>query len=294
MALASFTRINPVVSVHSPTSKTADDTETTPLVGVPLPAITPFDTKHGAPPSTILLLSWGDAAPKHIEKYTALYTSLCPNATIVLVRGGMADFFYRSNATLRRLVTPAVEAVKEPAEEGRLLVHVMSNAGSKQWCTVNEVYGELSGGKTLGTCVTVVDSAPGRSRFWQTWAALSASLPKAFLPRMLLGCVFGMILCTMHLWKVLGVQRDVMEVVRDGMNEAKGMGKEATRRRCYIYSEDDPIIAWEDVEDHAKEAEGKGWEVQRVKIQGGTHVGHLKRDPVKYREAIEKTWFGLW
>jgi pimeloyl-ACP methyl ester carboxylesterase len=74
------------------------------------------------------------------------------------------------------------------------------------------------------------------------------------------------------------------------MNEPAGTVKGA--RRCYIYSEEDDVIGWEDVEEHAREAQRNGWDVEFVKFRGSTHVGHFQKDPEKYRETIEKAWVG--
>jgi hypothetical protein len=235
-----------------------------------------------------LFLSWGDANLRHIEKYINLYTELYPAATIIIVKSGMADFFYRTQQTLRRLLEPVVKMLRESGEDS-LLVHIMSNGGSKQWCEINKLYSEATG-RTLSNAVTILDSAPGRSRFKQTFATLSRSLPRAFLPRMTLGFVFGVFLCIMHVGKYVLPWPDLLEVIRSRMNDPAGIVKGV--RRCYIYSEQDDIIGWQDVEDHAREAEQKGWAVELVKFQGSTHVGHFKHNPARYRETIEKTWFG--
>lgn len=91
-------------------------------------------------------------------------------------------------------------------------------------------------------------------------------------------------------WKTHLPGRDILEVVREQLNESTATVKGT--RRTYIYSEEDDVIGWEDVEDHARDAERKGWAVELVKFQTSTHVGHLKQDPERYREVILKTWFG--
>lgn len=278
MALSDFSRVNEVVLVRSPTSDRSPSAE-----GV----LSSRFSKTPAP-EIILLLSWGDAAAHHIEKYTSMYTHLYPGAKIILVRGGVADFLYRPEWTQRRLVEPAVKMLSESAGDS-LLVHVMSNAGSKQWSTINKLYLE-STGRTLSNAVTIIDSAPGRWRFDQTWAALSRSLPRAFLPRMVLGFIFGIILGTIHLGGYILPGPDVLEAVRQQMNDPATPRKGT--RRCYIYSEEDDIIGQEDVEEHAKDARRKGWAVELVKFQGSTHVGHFKQNPEKYIETIKRTWVG--
>lgn len=280
MALQSFSRLNEIASVHSPTSNGSAFVKGS-ISSRPSQALT-------AAPQAILFLSWSDADPRYIEKYTRLYMELFPEAKLILVRSGMADFFYRSEQTQRKLTEPAVKLLRETTDD-TLLVHVMSNAGSKQWGTINKSYYQ-STGRTLSNAVTIIDSAPGRSRFKQTWAALSGSLPRAYLLRMILSFIFGIVLCMMHLGKHMLPGRDILEVVREQLNESTATVKGT--RRTYIYSEEDDVIGWEDVEDHARDAERKGWAVELVKFQTSTHVGHLKQDPERYREVILKTWFG--
>lgn len=281
MALSSFSRLNEIVSVRSPAS------DTPPSVEGLLPSR--FNKSlTAAAPQTILLLSWGDASARYIEKYTSLYTELFPGAEMILVRSGMVDFFFRSEETQQKLVEPAVKILRESAED-TLLVHVMSNAGSKQWCTINKSYYQ-STGRALSNAVTIVDSAPGRSRFKQAWAALSRSLPRAFLPRMALGFISSIALSIMFLAKHILSGPDILEVVREQMNDPTATKKGA--RRFYIYSEEDDLIGSEDVEEHAMDAEQKGWVVELVKFQGSIHVGHLKQNPERYRETIKKAWLG--
>ncbi|KFY47169.1 hypothetical protein V494_00122 [Pseudogymnoascus sp. VKM F-4513 (FW-928)] len=281
MALSHFYTINKVVSVRSPASDGSPSAD-----GL----LSSRSTKAtvGATPETILFLSWGDANARHIEKYTDMYAKLYPGAKIILVRGGVADFLYRSERTQRNLVDSVVKMLSGSADD-TLLVHVMSNAGSKQWSTINKLYFQ-STGRALSNAVTIIDSAPGCWRSKQTWTALSRSLPRAYLPRLVLGFIFGIILGVMHLGTYLLPGPNLLEVVRDQMNDPAGTVKGA--RRCYIYSEEDDIIGKEDVEEHARDAQRKGWEVELVKFQGSTHVGHFKHDPEKYIKAIEKTWFG--
>jgi hypothetical protein len=282
MVLSDFSRVNEVVLVRSPSADGPPSAEE-------LLSWRPSKALVGTAPETILFFSWGDANTRHIEKYTSMYTKLFPGAKIILVRGGAADFLYRSERTQHKLAEPAVKMLSESADD-TLLVHVMSNAGSKQWSTVNKLHSQ-STGRALGNAVTIIDSAPGRVRFKQTWTALSRTLPRAYLPRVALGFIFGIILCIIHLGTYILPGPDVLDAVREQMNDPAATVKGA--RRCYIYSEEDDIIGNEDVEEHASDAQRKGWAVELVKFHGSTHVGHFKQNPERYLETIEKTWFGI-
>lgn len=108
---------------------------------------------------------------------------------------------------------------------------------------------------------------------------------------MALSFVFGMILCVIQLKDFVTPGLDILDTVREQMNNIKGTVK-GSRRRCYIYSDADDIIGTGDVEEHAKEAESKGWTVELVQFKGSTHVGHYKQNPERYLDAIRRTWFG--
>jgi hypothetical protein len=107
---------------------------------------------------------------------------------------------------------------------------------------------------------------------------------------MALSFVFGTILCVIQLKDFVTPGLDILDTVREQMNSSKGTVKGS--RRCYIYSDADDIIGTEDVEEHAKDAQQKGWAVELVKFQGSTHVGHYKQNPETYLAAIRRTWFG--
>ncbi|KAJ5523328.1 hypothetical protein N7513_012872 [Penicillium frequentans] len=276
MALPSFSRVNTIVSIQDPATNVAPSAE----------GLRSTKALPGASPQTILFLSWGDAKSRYIEKYTSLYSELYPEAKIIIVETGMADFFWRPESTQRKLIEPVVKILGE-LDDDTLLVHVMSNAGSTRWAKINKMYLQ-STGRTLSSAVTILDSAPGRAHFKQTWASLLQSLPRALLPRVALGFIFGTVLCIMHLGMLVLPGPDVYDSMRAQMNDTAASVKGTPR--CYIYSEEDGIIGWEDVEEHAKDAQRKGWSVEQVKFQGSTHVGHLKQDPEIYRQAIVRTW----
>ncbi|KAJ5986313.1 hypothetical protein N7451_010678 [Penicillium sp. IBT 35674x] len=278
MALPPLSRVNKIVSIQDPANDVAPLAE----------GLRPSKALPGASPQTILFLSWGDAKYRYIEKYTSLYSELYPEAKIIIIETGMADFFWRPESAQCKLIEPVVKILGE-LDDDTLLVHVMSNAGSTRWAKINKQYLQ-STGRTLSSAVTILDSAPGRAHFKQTWASLVQSLPRTLLPRMVLGFVFGTVLCIMHLGMLVLPGPDVYDSMRAQMNDTAAAVKGT--RRCYIYSEKDEIIGWEDVEEHAKDAQRKGWSVEQVKFQGSTHVGHLKQDPAMYRQAIVRTWLG--
>ncbi|KAM3510948.1 hypothetical protein MY11210_005414 [Beauveria gryllotalpidicola] len=280
MAPPSFVRINEIVSVQRPNQ--TNDTSSSD--GISASQIS-RDRKTGSP-GIILFLSWAGANDRHIERYTKLYNEIYPSSNIVLVESDMVAFFCRSVQMQQKLVEPVVKMLREAAND-TLYVHVMSNAGAQQWVTINKMLFH-SEGRSLSELSTIIDSAPGRSGLKQTWEAISPALPRAVLPRTILGFVLGIVLRVLYITKILWPGFDPLETIRKQLNEH--VPAAAGPRRCYIYSETDLLVEGDDVVDHAKEAKQKGWSVELVRFEGSPHVGHLKQDPEKYREAIERTW----
>ncbi|KAM0745195.1 hypothetical protein ACQRIT_000579 [Beauveria bassiana] len=282
MAPPYFVRINEIVSVQHPNGKN----DTTSSDGIS-ESQTSRDPKT-ASPGMILFLSWANANDRHIERYTKLYNEIYPDSSIVLVESDMVAFFCRSVQTQQKLVEPVVKMLREAADD-TLHVHIMSNAGAKQWVAINEMLFQ-SEGRSLSELSTIIDSAPGRSGVKKTWEAISPALPRAVLPKTILSFVLGIALRVLYSTKFFGPGFDPLETIRKQLNEHVPVV--AGPRRCYIYSETDLLVGEDDVVDHAEEATQKGWSVELVRFEGSPHVGHLKQDPKRYREAIERTWLG--
>jgi hypothetical protein len=68
--------------------------------------------------------------------------------------------------------------------------------------------------------------------------------------------------------------------------------------RLYIYSKIDELIPYKDVEEHARQAKeelgirggGEGGEVRLEKFENTSHVGHMRGDPERYWNSIQKVW----
>jgi hypothetical protein len=274
MALDSFTRLNSIVSVYEPNTQY---TNSDAALGS---SFTP------TPPNTILILSWAGAAPRHIEKYVELYTVKFPAARIILTTSGIENFIYRSKEKQRRLVAPVVADLRDKPGD-QLLVHVMSDGGAKQWATINTAYFNTTG-HILTNKVTIIDSAPGRARYKKSLTTLIRILPRPLVLRIPLSITFAVILTSMFLTDLFPRHENVVDVMRRELNDSRLMSESA--RRCYIFSAEDDTISSQDIEDHARQAEAYGWSVTMVKFDGSQHVGHLRQDPVKYRQAIESAW----
>lgn len=164
-------------------------------------------------------------------------------------------------------------------------MHVFSNGGSLGFVDVCTLYRKATG-TILCVEAVVLDSAPGLPRLKEGWIAMSLSLPKgmAWYP----GAV--VILFMLALGWVQGFfgGKSIVEEMRGWLNDAEIVDRGA--KRLYVYSEEDRLVGWRDVESHAMEAEGKGVVVRRLRFEGTPHVQHVIREEERYWRAVVELW----
>ena len=83
--------------------------------------------------------------------------------------------------------------------------------------------------------------------------------------------------------------KDPIERIRFGMNDTKIMTNE--RERCYIYSDTDETVSWQDVEAHAEDAKRKSFALQMEKFKGSAHCGHIRSEGgTRYWNIVQNFW----
>ncbi|MCJ1396599.1 hypothetical protein MMC18_009500 [Xylographa bjoerkii] len=226
------------------------------------------------PPDVVLLLSWSGANIKHVAKYTLGYIDLYPGADIILVTSAFTDFILGSSASKKLQLKPVIQAYTSNPK-ARVLVHLFSNGGSHKLWTLAKLYKETEG-RLLPMNAIVLDSGPGRATFERTGEALAYELPNAWylrLPSMAL-----MYLFVFMFWAVLTVTgwTNIIDRVWQELNDPDLISIKATRE--YIYSKADKLVMWKDVENHADEAEAKGYQTKKETYENTGHVAHMKLD----------------
>jgi len=246
-------------------------------------------------PNTILLFGWMGGSPRNIAKYTAGYQLLYPSARIVLVTSSLPDLL-RTPAMMRQRAQASFPAIRSSenlqCQNGTgLLVHAFSNGGVMNLVAVSKYYRETQG-SPLPARALVLDSAAGGDRFvreWKRWIkTLSVGLPRSRYVRwpaqLLIVVALGVLL---GLRSLLGIENPAASARRGSNNDDLISSR---GRRCYLYSEDDELIGWRDVEEHAASAVGKGWEVETNKFKGSSHVEHARVNAEGYWAAVKRTW----
>ncbi|OCK87083.1 uncharacterized protein K441DRAFT_489475, partial [Cenococcum geophilum 1.58] len=250
-------------------------------------------------PNLIILCTWVNAAPRHIAKYTAAYSSLYPSAAQLLITTSLADMSYRRNPTQRSRLAPAVRTIAAtssstpspspslPNPNPRILLHIFSHGGAHTVCQLATAF-RAQTSRPLPIGVMILDSTPGHGTYKRSLDAIVLSMPKSALIRVLGTPLAHAYLSTVWLMdRLLGVE-NVVQRLRLGLSDKRLFAEEAPR--LYAYSKADRMVWWEDVEEHAKAAEDAEWEVERVRFEESPHAGHILEDGERYWGAVRRTW----
>lgn len=245
-----------------------------------------------SPPKLIILVTWMSAQPSHISKYILGYRTCYPSSRILVIQSSPFDLFYRRTSMQRRRVAPAISVVLSSYSATRhdpeIILHVFSNGGSHQTLNLLRAYSETSS-CPFPPHITIFDSCPGRATFTRSVLALSSALP-SFLPARLLLLLLIYLVVSVY-WVVFvpsGIP-DPIERVRRALSSRTVMPEET--KRCYIYSEADPMVGWHDVEAHARDAAEEGFVVQREKFEGSGHCAHIRvGGGMKYWAIVNTLW----
>ncbi len=253
-------------------------------------------------PTTVVLYSWGDAAPRVVVKYVDGYRQLFPHARIVLIFSPILKALYQTLEARTRTMVPVIKAVYPGAlgnpdstekSSERVVLHVMSNTGGINFAATMNAYSKHTGGQLLPHDLLVLDSTPGSTEFlpnvgaWSRAMAIGAArwFPWPFavtqaMAALFLGCLHG------FGWLIGATS--AAEFSTAAVNDPRL--SQTSAKRLYLYSKEDDIIHWEDIEKHAADARQKGWSVSAEVFEGTPHVGHMRSHPEQYWAAIAASW----
>jgi hypothetical protein len=263
-----------------------------PLVSVYRATDIPNTSTNTDQPRLIIIASWTDARDVHIAKYITKYQALYPTAQILLLKSTMSCMFRPSQiGPAMRIAASVVRASQTPVSSSvpssPLLVHIFSNGGSSSIANLYEQFAATAGSgqdKQLPPHVTIYDSCPGLFRMSRAVAFVSVSLPPLqqliATPLLYAFAAFWTLCMTINL-----LPNSLQEWYKSHNHD---VGNEAEVRRVYVYSEEDTLIAWKDVEAHATEAKRKGFEVRLERFERSAHVAHVRRDERRYWQIVRR------
>ncbi|KAK0705494.1 hypothetical protein B0H67DRAFT_649820 [Lasiosphaeris hirsuta] len=233
-------------------------------------------------PQLILLTSWMGARDAHIAKYLAPYRALALQ--------GRAGHPRSPNPPvhLPPLSPPSSSPSPSPSPSSsdtpQLLIHLFSNGGSTTLAHLRTL-------TPLPSHTLVYDSAPGQFTYTGSFAALTAGLSgwtrAAFAPLVHAFCAWYWLVHNVFARGAGGP----FAAVAAAHNEREGRAR-AEVRRAYVYSEEDKLVDWRDVERHAADAKSGGFVVRVEKFAGSAHVAHARRDEGRYWGVVRETWEG--
>ena len=171
-------------------------------------------------------------------------------------------------------------------------MHVFSNGGAAAAAHLLTAYRKATGAP-LRISSMIIDSAPGTLAVETAMTAFSYALPRMWIMRFFAKVFLYVIVMAALVRRAVLRQPDVLTWMRATINDTRLIcGPEPISdgklKRCYIYSDVDNLIDCKDVEDHAVDAEAKGFTVYREKFRGSSHVGHMRAEPERYWSIVKR------
>jgi hypothetical protein len=250
-------------------------------------------------PTTVIIFGWGDGTPKHVTKYSDGYHELYPSARIIVI---ISRTFQATNQPEERRIQammPVVDTVfpmptGSGNEKERVLVHAMSNTGAIFTASTVVAYQRRHGtDKPFPHQLLVLDSTPGSLEFRSQdsrWArAMAVGTAKIFpWPYVITYGLWYAFLWGVYLWQILtgsvssGVWADRI------VNDKSCVATDSSR--VYLYSKEDEIIGYKDLEENVAHAKTLGYSVDLEMFEGSSHVGHMRLHPEQYWNKISSSW----
>lgn len=261
---------------------------------------TTLDKRRANSPKLILLATWMDARDEHIIKYITRYQNLHPTACILVAKSFLGYYF--SPAAARRDMLPAAGVIRDILQIDNnnynykdtnnnntpdMLIHVFSNGGSCMLYHLYDLYAESYRRQLLPPHVTIFDSLPGRWNYSAGTGAVLVGLPSGLMRLLFLPFVHLLGIFWWIKFRVLRIPEEasVWALAHNDTSRVRETG------RAYVYSEADTFVHFSTVEEHADQAEGNGFVVERrEKFVNSSHVAHARSDPDRYWAFTKEVW----
>jgi hypothetical protein len=255
----------------------------------PTPSSSKASSLYSDCPSVVLLFSWTGAHSKHIEKYTIGYSKLFPESRIIIVTTALPDLITRSSSSKQARLAAVIDTVHSHPNLQSVLIHCFSDGGSNKAVEFAEAYHRRTGDR-LPCQALCLDSTPGHPRYFNYCAAFRKSLPPHPILRffgLFLGYFVLAIWWTFY-YTLIGVKNNVISRTRERLEDTQYW--DIGIPRCYLYSENDELIWWKDIEEHGMQASRRGTPVLLVKFQKSMHCAHVRENEGAYWDAVMDTW----
>lgn len=228
---------------------------------------------------------------KHITKYTEQYRRLHPDADILVLESTVGDLVYRSTHTQQQQLLPAREILlshisdsTKHTEQRQIILHAFSNGGAQS--AVQLVAGLPPAARLRAFSAIVLDSCPGTATYRRTVHAMSLSMPKSLLWKVLGPPILHFVLCLIFFSLFITGAEDVITRIRRQLNDQTLFDPEVPR--LYIYSRADQLVPYQDVKDHVQDAKQNGYSnTHELVFEASGHCAHAMTHKDRYWEAVE-------
>ncbi|KAJ5819250.1 hypothetical protein N7474_004841 [Penicillium riverlandense] len=247
-------------------------------------------------PALVILCTWlGGATPRRINKYVAQYRQMYPGACILLLTTTLPDLMFRSFSTLRNRLKPAGRAIRRVlalhGSRGTLL-HLFSHGGGNIAVQLAlSLKEEEDAGAAFFSSLRgiILDCCPGDDTLHRAIGAARMSVPQTAVAQVLERAFLSPTLTVVNRLQHAGVLRSVRDL-RALLLDASIFGTKP--RRLYIYSKEDVMVGWEDVQMHVEDARALGYSTQELVFEHGQHCGLVMEDPDRYWTTVQRFWLG--
>ncbi|KAK7426907.1 hypothetical protein QQZ08_006655 [Neonectria magnoliae] len=248
-------------------------------------------------PQAILIFGWGDGLPKHVAKYSEGYRELFPNSKQIVILGPISKAFFTDLQQRSDQMTPVPKAlgslVSSDGKTPTVLVHAMSDTGSINYASTLNAF-QQKHNAPLPHQLLVLDSTPGSPFLtWENlkrWSRAMTLGTAAYFPWpfVVTQAIWGLtLLLNICAGWLTGREPPAVFSIR-AIDDATFETKNA--RRLYLYSKEDDLIPWDDIESYRAQATEKGYKTDAEMFEGTSHVGHMRMFPDKYWGAIQDSW----
>lgn len=240
-----------------------------------------------------------DAQEAHLAKYTAKYQALYPDSHILLIRSFVYHFV---GSKFPGEIAPSVPVIRSilGEEDGaaaagsnqtpKMLIHVFSNGGSTALKYLYDLYPKTVRGQgSLPAHVTIFDSAPGRFQWSRSVTAFALSAARSNLFVRMFVTAMAHLMSALY-WVLTVPWRRGGFLERTWLAHNVKTKNQTEIRRTYIYSKEDKLVDYRDIEEHAAQALQQGYQVTLEEFKGTAHVAHARGDEARYWSIVRDTW----
>ncbi|KAJ5096640.1 hypothetical protein N7456_007361 [Penicillium angulare] len=271
--------------------------------------IAPDPDPDPSAPSLVTLCTWvGGATPRRINKYITKYRELYPNTAILLITTDFSNTALRPFTWIRASLKPARDVIRQitqtpPATGNGILLHLFSHGGGNTALQLalslkedeEDEKDEKEGTPNLNPFTNlkclILDCCPGDDSFSRAYAAARTSVPETPISQFLGSTLLYPTVAVMNTLQHVRLMRAIRDL-RENLNDTSIFGTRT--RRLYMYSKEDAMVQWENVETHIQDAQGKGYEVDSACFEHGTHCGLIMEDGNRrrYWAMVQRFWKG--